>query len=110
MIICLSFLFAPTNFSNFSYNKSYIFERNWSKVDKEKFIIDYFDENWSDILQLDQKLRISLYNSFKKVNICKLRFKTKLLTALTLQISIFVKNSLINRIIKSQDTQKTSSY
>ena len=42
---------------------------------------------------------------FKKVNIYKLRFKAKLCTTFTLRILIFVKNSLINRFIKSQDPQ-----
>ena len=48
------FLFAPNILSNPSYNKSNIFERDWSRYNKENFILDYFDKNWFDILQLDQ--------------------------------------------------------
>ena len=85
------FLFAPNIISNPSYNKSNIFERDWSKSNKENFILDYFDKKWSDILQLDQqnvdlsiKSFLNNMNSildssapFKRVNIHKLRFKTK---------------------------------
>ena len=48
------FLFAPNLFSNPLCNKSNILEKDWSKFDKENFILDYFDTNWSEILQLDQ--------------------------------------------------------
>ena len=30
-------------------NKSNILERDWSKLNKENFILDYFDKNWSEI-------------------------------------------------------------
>ena len=36
------FLFAPNILSNTSYNGSNIFERDWSKFNKENFILDYF--------------------------------------------------------------------
>ena len=49
------FLFAPNILSNPSYNRSNIFERDWSKFNKENFILDYFEKNWSDVLQLDQQ-------------------------------------------------------
>ena len=85
------FLFAPNILSNPSYNRSNIFERDWSKFNKENFILDYFEKNWSDVLQLDQQnvdLSIESFlnnmNSildsnalFKRVNKYKLRFKTK---------------------------------
>ena len=48
------FLFAPNVLSNLLCNKSNILERDWSKFNKENFILDYFDKNWSEILQLDQ--------------------------------------------------------
>ena len=44
------FLFAPNVLSNPLCNKSNILERDWSKFDKENFIFDYFDKNWSEIL------------------------------------------------------------
>ena len=46
-------LFAPNTLSNPSYNRSNKFERDWSKYNKENFILDYFEKDWSDILQLD---------------------------------------------------------
>ena len=49
------FLFAPNILTNPSYNKSTVFERDWSKFKKENFILDHFDKIWSDIVQLDQQ-------------------------------------------------------
>ena len=86
------FSFAPNIHSVPSYNRSNIFERDWSKFNKENFILDYFEKNWSDVLQLDQQnvdLSIESFlnnmNSildsnapFKRVSKYKLRFKTKL--------------------------------
>ena len=113
------FLFAPNILSNPSYNRSNIFERDWSKFNKENFILDYFEKNWSDILQLDQQnvdLSIESFlnniNSvldsnapFKRVKKYKLRFKTKPWITPALQKSISVKNSLLNKFIKSKDPQ-----
>ena len=47
------FLVAPDILSNTSYNKSTIFERDWSKFNHENFMLDYVDQNWSDVLQID---------------------------------------------------------
>ena len=113
------FLFAPNILSNPSDNISNIFERNWSKFNKENFILDYFDKNWSDILQLDQQnvdLSIESFlnnmNSildsnapFKRVSKYKLRFKTKPWITPALQKSISVKNSLLGEFIKSKNSQ-----
>ena len=111
------FLFAHNILSNPFYNRSNIFERDWSKFNKENFILDYFEKNWSDILQLDQQnvdLSIECFlnnmNSiidsnapFKRVNKYKLRFKTKPWITPALQKSVSVKNSLLNKFIKSED-------
>ena len=108
------FLVAPDILSNPSYNKPNIFERDWSKFNKENITLDYFDKNWSDILQLVQQnvdLSIESFlnnmNSilvsntpFKRVNKYKLRFKTKLWITPALQKSLSVKN-LFNKFIKS---------
>ena len=81
--------------------------------------ISYFDKNWSDILQIDREnmdLSINPFlnnmNSildsntpFKRVNKYKLRFKNKPCITLALQKSISVKNSLLNKFIKSKDPQ-----
>ena len=42
----------PNMFGNISGNKSNIYERNWSKVDQENFILDYFSVDWEDFLRL----------------------------------------------------------
>ena len=39
------FLFASNVLSNLLCNKSNILERDWSKYNKENFILDYFDKN-----------------------------------------------------------------
>ena len=120
------FLFAPNILSNPSYNRSNIFERDWSKFDKENFILGYSEKNWSDILQLDQQnVNLSIesfliYNMnsvldsnapFKRVNKYKLRFKTKPWINPALQKSISVKKSLLNKFIESKEPSKrTSSY
>ena len=85
------FLFTPNILLNPSYNRSNIFERDWSKFNKENFILDYFEKNWSVVLQLDQQnvdlsteSFLNNINSvldsnapFKRVKKYKLRFKTK---------------------------------
>ena len=38
-------LFARNIHSNPSYNRSNIFERDWSKFNKENFILDYLEKN-----------------------------------------------------------------
>ena len=49
------YLFAPNILSNPSYNRSNLFDRDWSKFKNKNFILDYFEKNWSDIIQLDQQ-------------------------------------------------------
>ena len=109
------FLFTPNILLNRSYNKSNIFERDWSNLIK-KTSLDYFDKNWSDILQLNQQMWISVESflnnmnlildsnaPFNRVNKYELRFKSKSLVTPALQKSISVKNSLPNKFIKSKD-------
>ena len=57
------FLFVLNIFSNPSCQKSNSYERDWSKFIEENFVFDYFDKDWSDILQLDQKDVNLLINS-----------------------------------------------
>ena len=74
--------------SNSLCNKSNILERDWSKFNKENFIIDYLllIKNWSEVLQLDQhnvnyldhlNAILDIHAPYKKVNKYKLRFKIK---------------------------------
>ena len=63
------FLFAPNILSNPSYNRSNIFERDWSKFNKENFILDYFEKTWSDVLQLDQQnVDLSIESFLNNIN------------------------------------------
>ena len=41
-------------FGNISDNKSNIYERDWSKFDKENFISDYFSVDWEDLFKIDE--------------------------------------------------------
>ena len=105
--------------SNPLCNKSNILERDWSKFNKGNFILDYFDKNWSEILQFDQhnvNLSIDSYldhmNAIldihapcKKVNKYKLRFKIKPWITPALQKSITVKNHLLKKFINCNDSQ-----
>ena len=40
-------------FGNIPSNKCNIYERNWSKFDRENFILDYFAVDWEDLLKID---------------------------------------------------------
>ena len=99
------FLFAPNVLSNPLCNKSNILERNWSKFNKENFILDYFDKNWSEILQLNEhnvnlsmnsllghmNTILDIHAPYKKVSKYKLRFKSKPWITPALQKSILLK-------------------
>ena len=41
-------------FGNISGNKSNIYERDWSKFDRENFILDYFSVDWEDLLKINE--------------------------------------------------------
>ena len=49
------YLVSPNTFANPLFNKSNVFERDWSKFDQENFIVDYFDIDWSNLLNLNKK-------------------------------------------------------
>ena len=48
----LQFLIVPSIFSNQPLSKSNIFERNWNKFSKEEFILNYFNADWDNVLNL----------------------------------------------------------
>ena len=48
------FSIIPNMFGNIPGNKSNIYERDWSKFDKENFILDYFSVDWEDLLKIDE--------------------------------------------------------
>ena len=113
------FVFAPNVLSNPLCNKSNILERDWSKFNKKNFILDYFDKNWSEILQLDQhNVNLSMdsyldhmnaifdiHAPYKKVNKYKLRFKIKPWITPALQKSITDRNHLLKKFINCNDSQ-----
>ena len=49
------FSFVPNILSNSSTQKSNYYERDWSKFKQENFILDYFDKDWADLLQINQQ-------------------------------------------------------
>ena len=49
-------------FSNIPGNKSNIYERDWYKLDRENFIIDYFYVEWEDLSKIDE---LNAENSIK---------------------------------------------
>ena len=50
------FSFVPNILSNPSTQKSNYYERDWSKFKQENFMLDYFDKNWTDLLQINQQI------------------------------------------------------
>ena len=49
------FAIIPNIFGNISGNKSKIYERGWSKFDRENFILDYFSVDREVLLKIDEK-------------------------------------------------------
>ena len=118
------FSFVPNILSNTSTQKSNYYERDWSKFKQENFILDYFDKDWADLLQIDQQnVNLSLdsflnninsildvHAPLKKVNKYKLKFKTKPWITPALQKSISIKNNLLKKFITAKDPQVKERY
>ena len=51
------FLISPNTFANPPSNKSNVFEKDWPKFDQENLILDYFDTDWSNLSNLNEKKR-----------------------------------------------------
>ena len=109
------FLVSPNTFANPPSNKSNVFERDWSKFDQENFILDYFDIDWSNLLNLNEKnvdLKTNFLNAmnslldkyayFKKISKYKLKFKTKPWNTFGNQKSISIKNKLLKKFINKR--------
>ena len=98
-------------------NKSNIYERDWSKFDRENFILDYFSVEWEDLLKIDElnadkstkkfldkiNMLLDTYAPLKRVKKYKLKFKSKPWITLGLQKSISVKNKLLTNFINKKD-------
>ena len=94
--------------------KSNISERSWKNFNQAEFVMDYFDNDWSNILNLKHdNVNVSMENFvdnrndlldkhalFKKISKYKLKFKTKPCITAALQKSISIKNDLFKRYIK----------
>ena len=111
------FAIIPNIFGNISDNKYNIYERNWSKFDRENFILDYFSVEWEDLLNIDKlnadnstKMYLDTTNMLldtcappKEIDKYKLKFKSKPWKFLGLQKSIPVKNKLLVNFINKKD-------
>ena len=85
------FAVIPNMFGNISGNKSNTYERDWSKFDRENFILHYFSVDWKDSLKIDElnvdnstkiyldkiNMLLDTYSPLKRINKYKLRFKSK---------------------------------
>ena len=101
-------LISPNTFANPPSNKSNDFERHWSKLDQENFILKFFDIDWSNLLNLNEKnvdlTTINFLNTmnsflgkyvpFKKTSKYKLKFKTKPWITFGIQKLIPIKNTI----------------
>ena len=111
------FAIIPNMFGNISGNKSKIYERDWSKFDRENFILDYFSADWEVLLKIDEKnvdsstkmyldrinMFLDTYAPLKRINKYKLKFKSKPWITLGLQKSISTKNKLLKNFINKKD-------
>ena len=88
----LQFAIISNFFGNILGNEQNIYEKNWSKFDLENFILDHFSSDWENLLKTDAPL--------KRINECKLKFKSKSWITLPLQKSISVKNKLLVNSIR----------
>ena len=96
----------------------------WLKFDQENFILDYFDTDWSDILNLNEKnvdlttinflnamnSLLDKYASFKKITEYKLKFTTKPRITNAIQASISIKNTLLKKFINIKDPQIKAEF
>ena len=65
----LQFSVSPNTFANPPSNKYNVFERDWSKFDQENFILDYFEIDWSNLLNLnDKNVDLLTNNSLNAIN------------------------------------------
>ena len=113
------FLVSPNTFANPPSNKSNVFKRDWSKFDQENFVLDYFDIDCSNLLNLNEKNIDLSTNNFlnamnslltknaplTKISKYKLKFKTKPWITFGIQKSISVKSKLLKKFINKKDPQ-----
>ena len=62
-------LFIPSMFSDNPDKKSNIFERSWTNFNQAEFVMDYFDKDWSNILNLKHgNVNVSMENFVNNMN------------------------------------------
>ena len=84
------FSIIPNMFGNIPGDKSNIYERGWSKFERENFILDYLSVEWEDLkideLNADSSTKkfldkinvlVNTYALLKRVKKYKLKFKSK---------------------------------
>ena len=90
---------------------------DWSKLDRENFILDYFSVDWEDLLKTDElnadnstrmyldkiNMLLDTYAPLKRIDKYKMKFKSKPWITLGLQKSISVKNKLFKKFINKMD-------
>ena len=103
-------------FGNIPGNK-FIYERDWSKFDRENFILDNFSFEWEDLSKIYElnadnstkrfldkiNMLLDTYAPLKRVKKCKLKFKSNPQIMLGLQKPISVKNKLLTNFINMKD-------
>ena len=111
------FAIIPNMIGNISGNKSKIYERDWSKFDREDFILHYFSVDWEVLLKIDEKnvgnsikmyldrinMLLDNYALLKRINKYKLKFKSKPWITLGLQKLISATNKLLKNFINKKD-------
>ena len=105
------------SFRNSPSNKTNYFERDWSNLNQENFILDYFSVNWKNIINLQKNdvnhsLQsffdsvndlLKIYAPYKKIQKYKLEFKEKPWITSGLQKSISIKNSIFKKYINKEE-------
>ena len=116
------FLFVANVLSSPSFQKSNIYEKDWSKFIQKNFVLDYFDKDWSDVLKLDQQdVNLSInsfldnmnsiideHASLKRIDKYKSKHKSKPWITSAIQKSVSAKSNLLKGFINSKDPQQES--
>ena len=103
-------------FGNTATNKSNIYERDWSKFDRENFILGFFPTGWVDLMKINElnvdnstqmyleriNILLDTYAPLKKIDKYKLRFAPKPWITLGFQKSISLKNKLLTNFINTK--------
>ena len=71
-------LFIPSMFSDNPDKKSNIFERSWTNFNQAEFVMDYFDKDWSSILNLRHgNMNVSVETFIDNMNLINMAYLKK---------------------------------